>query len=767
MHKLYAIALVGSIVGQSFSFAQNGQTGQWRNFTDMKSVRSVAVSSSRVVAATGGGMFMYDERTEKYSTWTNSESLSTNDLTALMVDKNNNVWVGSSNGAIDVFDQSANSWQTIQDIAGSTRPQKAIREFFGKGDSVYVVSDFGVSVFIVSRWEFGDTYANFGFATQPAVSSVLVSGNQVFVGTNQGVAIASLSSPNLSAPSSWTTYGAAQGLSTTGVTAMTVYNDTLVVGTSNGLFAFANNLFQLDSSSAGRSIAALVSTPTALFYLWNNASGFTVESSGQTSDAFRIVATEAAVQASSLALDSGASTIVVGTTGQGVTEWNGSQWSPRAPNGPESNLFINLYVTGDGVLWAGSGIGGGGEGFYRYDPSLADSVQWKNFTVADYPVMGSNDYYKVSPGANGSVWISSWGDGVVEIVDDTIFRRISVPPFAATVQPANPGGPYFLVVGGVANDAQGVGWFANRTAINGNFLVELVNDTSFEYQRCASIACDGFFASMVIDQNGTKWIANAEPTQKLITGPVGLYYYNQNLTVAGTENTGGWGMMTTSDGLPNDIILSLAVDQDNSVWVGTDLGVTIITNPQNPSSGLISSFPLREQSIQSIAVDGLNDKWIGTKQGVFVVNSDGTQLLNQYTVINTNGKLVDDDVRSIAIDQRRGIAYLGTQKGLSSLQIAPVQPLQSYAKLVVGPNPYILPNSQPLSINNLVANSTIKILSVNGTLITEFEAQGGGRAFWDGRDRHGKYVATGIYFVVAFADNGNQVANGKVAVVRK
>lgn len=181
----------------------------------------------------------------------------------------------------------------------------------------------------------------------------------------------------------------------------------------------------------------------------------------------------------------------------------------------------------------------------------------------------------------------------------------------------------------------------------------------------------------------------------------------------------------------------------------------------------MSSFPLREQSIQTIAVDGLNDKWIGTKEGIFVVNSDGTQLLNQYTVINTNGQLVDNDVRAIAIDQRRGIAYIGTQKGLSSLQIAAVQPLQSYTSLRFGPNPFVVPNSQPLTINNLVSNSTVKILAVNGTLVAEFPAQGGGRAFWDGRDRRGNVVQTGIYVVVAFTENGNQVAKGKVAVVRK
>jgi hypothetical protein len=113
------------------------------------------------------------------------------------------------------------------------------------------------------------------------------------------------------------------------------------------------------------------------------------------------------------------------------------------------------------------------------------------------------------------------------------------------------------------------------------------------------------------------------------------------------------------------------------------------------------------------------------------------------------------------------MVYFGTEKGLSSLQIEAVQTVRTFAGIDLGPNPFLLPSAQPMSINNLVENSTIKILSVSGALVKQFRAQGGGRAFWDGRDHHGLYVSSGIYYVVAYAENGNQVANGKVAVVRQ
>jgi hypothetical protein len=104
---------------------------------------------------------------------------------------------------------------------------------------------------------------------------------------------------------------------------------------------------------------------------------------------------------------------------------------------------------------------------------------------------------------------------------------------------------------------------------------------------------------------------------------------------------------------------------------------------------------------------------------------------------------------------------------LSSLEIAPVETARNYSSLELGPNPFLIPNDQPLTIRNLVQGSSIKILAVDGSLILEFTAQGGGRAFWDGKDSRGRLVPSGVYFVVAFADNGNQISKGKLAVVRR
>ena len=127
--------------------------------------------------------------------------------------------------------------------------------------------------------------------------------------------------------------------------------------------------------------------------------------------------------------------------------------------------------------------------------------------------------------------------------------------------------------------------------------------------------------------------------------------------------------LTINDGLPSNEVKTIVVDRDNDVWVGTDRGIAIILDPSNPrrNGGIAAYKPLNGLVINTIAVDPLNQKWVGTTDGVFLLTPDGTQILASYTVDNTAGKLMDNDVKSIAVDGKTGTVYFGTAFGLASL----------------------------------------------------------------------------------------------------
>ncbi|MCX6144549.1 MAG: hypothetical protein NTZ35_15175 [Ignavibacteriales bacterium] len=747
------VSLPALVVGQQSSL----DLGRWKNFTDMKVVRGVAATTDSVWVATSGGLFLFSPSSNRFVKFTNSDGLSSNDLTAITLDGTGRVWVGSSDGFVNAYNAPTGEWTEIRNIHESEQVAKMVRTLLVRGDSLFIGTDYGISVLQISRKEFRDTYANLGFSTQAGVNDVKIYKNRIWAATDLGVASASLDAPNLSAPTSWTQYVVANGLPTNTSTSVSSLHDSVVVGTALGVVMFDGKKFSSVAAFVNRCVVDLLGRANDVVVLLGDAGSFRLESLSHFSAPSTVIAVNSQYQASSIAAQPQTSTLWVGTLLRGIARWTGS-WEYKAPNGPASSLFSSIAVDDQGVLWAASGTSLRGRGFYRYDPSAPEESRWKNYTSASYPVMKNDDYYKISLGAPGTVWVSSWGVGIIEVVGDSIRRRLdqtTTPALAGSVA----ADPSYVVIGGAALDSKGNTWIVDRTAVNGFHLVQLKGDGTANYSTSIS---DGRLTNILIDRYDTKWLANAEPSDKPSTG---LFFFNENFTVAGTSALGGWGII--ANGLPSNTILSLALDLDGDVWVGTDLGVAIFTDPSTPAKSQTAYIPLHGQTIQAIAVDAVNNKWAGTKEGVNVLNSDGTQLLAQYSVLTTNGKLVSDDIRSIAFDQKRGIVYFGTEKGLSSLEVFPVQAARTMTSLDVGPNPFVVPSVTPLTIRNLAAESSIKILSTNGTLVCEFKAQGGGRAFWDGRNRQGDLVQSGIYFLVAYTENGTQTSTGKIAVVRR
>ncbi len=165
-------------------------------------------------------------------------------------------------------------------------------------------------------------------------------------------------------------------------------------------------------------------------------------------------------------------------------------------------------------------------------------------------------------------------------------------------------------------------------------------------------------------------------------------------------------------------------------------------------------------------MDALNNKWLGTlSNGVIYVSPDGSTILKQFNT--SNSPLTDNRVSSIASDPKSGTVYFGTQRGLSSYKTIAIEPLVDCDQIKAGPNPFLIPNDNLLRIDGLVEGSSIKILTISGSLVSEFETPGGRVANWDGRDLNGNLVSSGIYIIVGYNKDGSKVCTGKVAIVRR
>jgi hypothetical protein len=99
----------------------------------------------------------------------------------------------------------------------------------------------------------------------------------------------------------------------------------------------------------------------------------------------------------------------------------------------------------------------------------------------------------------------------------------------------------------------------------------------------------------------------------------------------------------------------------------------------------------------------------------------------------------------------------------------------SVANVHTVPDPYYVrsaadigPSNKVLRFVNLPETATVRIYTLNGTLVRVLEHNdplGGGDLVWDLRNRNNQFVASGVYFFVAEGPNGNK-HTGKFTVVQ-
>ena len=201
----------------------------WKNYTALKNVQDVAISSDAFWSAATGGAFQYSTSTNQFTTLHKSEGLQGNSLTSVIVDNLGRTWFGSVEGKIDIYNAESSQLDVILDIYNSNQINKRINDFASVSDTIIVSTDFGVSLINANSFLFLDTYFKFGtFPSNTKVNSTIKSG-LFYVCTDQGVAIQKPGAFNLSAPESWDVYNITQGLPSSKTLKAGLFQETLIV----------------------------------------------------------------------------------------------------------------------------------------------------------------------------------------------------------------------------------------------------------------------------------------------------------------------------------------------------------------------------------------------------------------------------------------------------------------------------------------------------------------------------------------------------------
>ena len=748
MRILFLMLIVSIIVFK----APAQQFTNWQNYTALKNVSDITIIDNGFWSAANGGVFQYSNATSQFTTFHKSDGLRGSSLTSVSIDKLGRTWFGSVGGIIDIFNSSDNSFDVILDIYNSSQTSKNINDLAAYGDTMIVSADYGVSLINVNNFLFYDTFFKFGsFPSNTKVYSTLKT-NQFYVCTNAGLAIQKPGAINLSAPDSWNVYSTAQGLPSNKVVKSAFYQGALIVGTDKGFSRFENdtwNNFIVDLANKNisdfqvKGDSILILSENSI-YLYSNAILNLLYSTTITLLKIEFKENYGIVCASnngSLFIDS---------------QLSGDFLSPNAP---PVNQFPSMSVDNSNVLWSSSGNDATGVGYYSYNGN-----EWNFNNTSNTPELPTNAVYYTYTSGN-TAYLGGWGYGFLTVNGENkkLFNS------ANTGMQGIPQNPNFIVITGFDKDSRNNLWVLNFWAVDQKTLSMQTPDSvwyHFTIPAALGRTLQGN-ENLSIDPYDTKWYRCTDPA----AARFGVFYFNENKTYDNPADDIS-DFLTTADGINTNDIRDVEVDKRGDVWVATSLGVNIITNTSGiPSSGsanlrISSVFTLRQQSANVIAVDPLNQKWIGTNEGLLLVNSDGSRLLATFTA--QNSALLSNQIRSIAIDENMGIVYVGTDEGLTSFETPYIRPVETYENLFIYPNPFYVNNgANLLTIDGLVQDTNIKILSISGALITEFSSPGGRTAYWDGKDDNGDLVSTGVYLIVAYQSETNEVITGKVAVLRE
>ena len=329
-------------------------------------------------------------------------------------------------------------------------------------------------------------------------------------------------------------------------------------------------------------------------------------------------------------------------------------------------------------------------------------------------------------------------------------------------------------------DQQGNLWILNSSAPTTS-LVKLSNGTFTKLNHPELMKLNrgdiknrsnAEMCNIIIDSKGTMWFVN----NNWVTPA--LYQYNMDSDAIIAYET-----FINQDGTPLTIgegVRCVIEDLDHNIWIGTSIGplmferteidnngntFTQVKVPRNDGTDY-ADYLLANIDIRCIAIDGAGRKWFGTNgNGIYLISADNLTQIHHFTT--NNSCLLSNVVSSITINPTTGEVFFGTENGLCSYVSDATETNDEMTKNNVWayPNPVEPGYTGPITITGLTLNADVKILSANGAIVNEGHSNGG-TYVWDGCDKKGRRVASGVYMVATATNKGDKGTVCKIAIVR-
>jgi len=743
--------------------------GEWTDYQSFASARNVVDTGEKVYCVTTGGLFSYNKSDNSIRKMSGINGLSDVGIQRLAYSKENNVLlIAYQNANIDLL-----IGNVIFNLSDIKRKQlsadKTINNVMFSGNLAYLSCGFGIVVINLEKKEIKDTYFIGTDGAYMGVFDIATDGNFLYAATESGIYKADTSEPNLQNYNNWVRETdiphADQKFSK-----IEFFKGKIIANYTTPKDNWADDeMYQLNGETW---------TPflTDIHYISDITvnGNYIVFSSREEvfvyDDKFEQInhvykysfsGREVKPITTSCAVFDDQNILWIADPVNGLVKV-GTQDERIIPEGPADNKVYSLTTNGQDLWVAMGGRDNGALGNMNFEPrfQLNREGKWSVFDRNIFPV--PNDFrdmvcVTVDPKNPDHVFAGSWGGGVLEFNAGKFVKRYdNLNSSLQTEIPENPAAPS-VRIGGMAFDSKGNLWVTNNGVAK--VISVLQTDGNWKAFELTEIA-KKFIGKVVVTQNDDKWIIVPSGNGDRLFYGNGLYVLNSandqskaQKVVALFANSEGRFFTEMND------VLSMVMDLNGDIWVGTTGGVAVFSNPQkiwtesvtyasrpglNMHDGIFHPL-LEKEAITAIAIDGANRKWFGTKNsGVFLISADGETEIEHFNA--ENSPLPGNEITDIAINQKSGEVFIGTSSGLISYMGQAIAGNEEFTDVYVYPNPVRETYEGPIVVKGLVENTDVKITDISGNLVYK-TASLGGQAIWDGKNLNGNRCKTGVYLV--------------------
>ena len=737
--------------------------GEWSSHISYNKIISVARSSKAVYAASEQGVQVYHEEENNLQTFSTVNGLTEANISEIYYSSANEMlFVGYNTGNLDVLkNQDVTNYPQIYDQ--SYYAQKSINHIIDFEGKILLAADFGIVEFFPGTGRFGDTY-NVENGQIIPVNELTSTENFLYAATNQGIYFAEKNSV-LTNPSNWSRMGFLTEFDQSFNT-IDVFDNKLIVNYHNEpgkdkVYAITNNSGEQLITGAENKVNKVFSSGGKLYIASNNAVSIY---DSQFSEKETIKQTSLG-DLNPITVYKENASLWIGDSELGLIKRNSNgQFQSYKKNGPSGNDLFRVESSNGTVFFTGGGYNGN----YKKNGSSAQLSVFKERRWENYKLNNIEDLTSIAidPGNVTHKYTGSWGDGLIEVGK---FEPVNVYDESNSVLTTSNDGD--VRVRNLFFDDEKNLWMINHQtqhpvvvkSADGNWV-------KHEYDLLAH----ELIGNMISTENG--FIYGFLPQKKSV------FVIDDNNTPATTEDDvveikKPVDKNGTFYDYKSDDIYAIAEDLTGYIWIATEAGILVETNPSGyfqedsfqPARLRISEdgnsgYMLRDHIVTDIVVDPGNRKWFATERsGIFLFSEEGDQMLHHFS--EKNSPLLSNKVLDIELEEKNGELFIVTKKGVISYRTEANESKDDFKDAYVFPNPVKPDYEGPVTITGLIDGVNVKITDISGNLVYETVAEGG-QAIWHGKDLSGRKVSSGVYLVFITNEDGSKTHIEKILFIK-